>query len=68
MPNNNDIERTDWDNITKEDLEVLAHLKQFIDQEKEREKEKLRALRKIWDPAFDLADAPEIFGYNIPIE
>lgn len=68
MQNSDDTERTEWDVMTEGDLAVLANLKQFLDEQKAREKEKIRELRRIWDAAFDQANDPELFGYNVPIE
>jgi hypothetical protein len=68
MPNDKEVERTDWDNFTEGDLEVLANLSQFLEEEREREKEAARAVRRIWDEALDMANNPELFGYNVPID
>jgi hypothetical protein len=71
MPNNenpDELDPTDWDNITKEDLEILANMKFHLDAQRKKEKDKLRELRRIWDPALDMANDPELFGYNVPVE
>jgi hypothetical protein len=61
-------ELTDWDVITEGDLALLGNLKQFLDEQKAKEKARLRALRAIWDEALDKTNNPELFGYNVPIE
>jgi hypothetical protein len=52
------IERTPWTIMTEGDLEALANMKAFLDEQQRERDEYLAFLRSVWDDALDATNHP----------
>jgi len=55
------IDHSDWLTFTDEDLEFLANLKVFLDEEERKKAAELAFHKSVWDAALDATGDP-IFG------
>ena len=60
LPDPREVDASEWGVITQEDLELLSRLKEFLDEQRQKEEERLQFHHSIWAEALDATGNPDL--------